>query len=223
MKGGRQNASHMSRRACSVFLAAGLSAIAPALACEGDNVLFQDNFATTDAGWAFYDKDTTKIGNGSLKLRPEPGRRAFIVYRADLYERADVCVDVAGGDGSTVPAGSAGLIFAWEDYAGFYYFWVSPRNGTAGVERWSDTAHKWLEPVPARKVDNIKSALGQKNRLRVASSGAHAAAYLNQQLVVEFNIKEPEIGGFIGLEAVRLDDDPAEWTFENFRITDLPK
>jgi hypothetical protein len=209
----------MKRGALCLAFAAALLATDSAVACNGKNVLFWDNFAAVNSGWALYDKDTAKISGGSLKLTPEPTRRAFIIYRADLYEKANVCVDAALREGTAEPAAAAvGLIFAWEDYVGFYYFWVSPGNGTAGVSRWSDSARKWLEPVSPRKLEEINTTAGAKNSLRLTIDGAHVAAYVNDRPFVEIKIKAPELGGFIGLEA----DAPAAATFENFMITDLP-
>src|ERR1700728_4956612 len=92
IRGGRLGGLRMRWGALCLAVVAALSAAVPAGACDGSNVLFRDNFAASAPGGALYDKDTVKIGGGSLKLTPLPKRYAFIYYRADLYERADVCV-----------------------------------------------------------------------------------------------------------------------------------
>jgi hypothetical protein len=51
----------------SLAVAGALSTTAPAIACDGKNVLFQDNFSTTNQGWGLYDKSTVTFGGGSLK------------------------------------------------------------------------------------------------------------------------------------------------------------
>jgi hypothetical protein len=208
--------------AFGLAVAAALSATAPAFACKGKNVLFRDNFAATDPGWGLYDKNAVKIGAGSLKLAPQPKHYAFIYYRGDAYQQADACVDVTVGAGSGVPDGDAGLVFAFEDYVGFYYFWISPKNGTAGVLQWSDAAGKYLVPMAPQKVQGLGTRVGDKNTLRVAIDGTRATAYLNDRLIVQLTIKAPKEGGFFGLGAARVDDAPATWTFGNFTITDLP-
>ena len=53
-------------------------------------------------------------------------------------------------------------------------------------------------------------------------NGGRATAYLNGRLVIELAIKPSKVGGFFGLGAARVDNAPATWTFDNFKITDLP-
>ena len=206
----------------AIGLAAALSASTPALACEGKNVLFRDNFATTDPGWGLYDKSTMNIGGGSLKLTPQPKHYAFIYYRGDVYEQADACVTAAVTGESGLPDGDGGLIFASEDYVGFYDFWISPKNGTAGVRQWSEAAGKYLIAMAPQRIQGLDVRVGGKNTLRVAVNGGRATAYLNGRLVIELAIKPSKVGGFFGLGAARVDNAPATWTFDNFKITDLP-
>jgi len=213
----------MRWRAFVLAVVAALSTTAPAVACKGTTVLFRDSFAATDPGWALYDKDTVKIGGGSLKLTPQPSHYAFIYYRGDVYEQADVCVDAAVGGGSSVPDGEGGLLFGSEDYVGFYFFWISPKNGTAGVLQWSESADKYLVAMAAQKVQGLNAKVGVKNTLRVAIDGAKAALYLNDRLVGQLTINAPKVGGFFGLAAARPDQAPVTWTFENFNVTDLPR
>jgi hypothetical protein len=205
----------------SLAVAGALSIAAPAIACDGKNVLFQDNFSTANQAWGLYDKSAVTFGGGSLKVTPQPKHYAFVYYRGDVYEQADVCVDATIGGGSGLPDGDAGLLFGSEDYVGFYYFWISPKNGTAGVRLFSDSANKWLDPMAARKVQGLNANVGGKNTLRVTINGTRADAYLNGQKVVQLTIKPTKVGGFFGLAAGRYGDD-LTWTFSNFKITDLP-
>jgi hypothetical protein len=204
-------------------VAATVSATAPAVACNSKNVLFRDNFTATDPGWALYDKNTVTIGGGSLKLTPQPGTNAFVYYRGDVYDQADVCVDAtAVGGGSSLPDGEAGLIFAYEDYVGFYFFWISPKNGTAGVLQWSNSANKFLVPMAAQKIQGLDARVGVKNTLRITIKGAKATLYLNDRQVAQLTITAPKVGGFVGLAAARLDQGPATWTFQKFNISAPP-
>ena len=206
-------------------LAAALSVTAPALACKGKTVLFRDNFTSTDPGWGLYDKSTVAIGGGTLKLTPQPKHYAFIYYRGDVYQQADVCVTAAfaGQPGqSGLPDGDEGIVFGSEDYIGFYYFWISPKNGTAGVRQWSAAAGKYLIPMPPKKVPGLNTDVGAKNALRVVVDGTRATAYLNDRQLIELTMKPSKVGGIFGLGAARVDDAPVTWTFDSFKITDLP-
>jgi len=212
----------MRWRVLPLAFAALLSPAVPASACKGKNVYFHDSFNATDPGWGLYDKDTVAISNGWLKLMPTPQHYAFIYYRGDVYDQADVCVDaIAQGASGGVPDGHGGLIFADEDYVGFYYFWISPKNRSAGIWQWSASAGKYLQPVPARAAQ-FNAGAGAKNTLRVVVNGGQTTSYINDRLFVSLPIKPTEVGGFFGLGAARLDANPASWSFANFTITDLP-
>jgi hypothetical protein len=211
----------MKWRALPLAVAAMLSATVPAIACKGKNVFFHDGFTATDPGWGLYDKDTVIIGNSSLRLTPAPQHYAFIYYRGAVYDQADVCVDVALQGGSTVPDGDGGLVFASEDYVGFYYFWISLKNGTAGIRQWSASASKYVIPVAPQRVQ-LNTGPTVKNTLRVTVDGGRTAGYINDRLFTQLAIKPTEVGGFFGLGAARVDNNPASWIFTNFAITNLP-
>jgi hypothetical protein len=211
----------MKCRVLPLAVAALLSATVPTIACKGKNVFFRDAFTATDPGWGLYDKDVVAVGNGTLTLAPQPQHYAFIYYRADVYDQADVCVDTAVQGALPVPDGDAGIIFASEDFVGYYFFWVSPKNGTAGIRQWSSSANKYLVPVAPQRVQ-LNVGPTAKNSLRVTVDGGRTAAYVNDRLFTQLAIKPTEIGGFFGLGAARVDGNPVSWIFSNFVITDLP-
>ena len=218
----------MRRVALGFAVVCALSAIKPAVACDANSVLFQDNFATVNPGWVPdpWSKNSVSIGGGALKIAPQlppsasPGYNysVFVPYRGDVYERADACADLTLSGGSGMPDGHAGMIFDDEDYGGFYYFWVSPKNGNAGVSRWSEPAEKWVEGMAATKVQG----LGAKTALRVTVNGTHADVYVNGEQIGQLTVRATKIGGFFGLAASRTYGDASTWTFTNFKITDVP-
>jgi hypothetical protein len=208
--------------AFGLAVAAALSATAPAVACKGKNVLFQDSFNTANPGWGQYDKNVVKIGGGSLDLTPLPGHYGFAYYRGDVYQQADACVDAVAGAGSAIPDGEGGLVFGDEDYIGLYFFWVSPKSGTVGVLQWAEAGNQWTQPMVAKKVPAINTSVGGKNTLRVVVDGTRAMAYVNDQFVVQLTTKTSKVGGIFGLGVARVGNPPDTWAFSNFKITDLP-
>ncbi len=194
-------------------------ATSPSLACKGKNVLFEDNFAEVDPAWDVWDQ--TKIEDGALKITATAEHSAGIFYKADSYEKADICVDAIVPD-VTDPKkqGSASLLFEAQDYGDFYALYVSPAYGTVRVERLFK--HKWLSPVPSRKVDGLNTQPGAKNTLRVTLNGARATAYVNDHKIADFRINATEGGGFVGLNVDGGETAPATWSFKNFKVTDLP-
>jgi hypothetical protein len=212
----------MTWRALPLAFAGLLAAAVPASGCKGRNVYFSDNFNVTDPGWGLYDKTTVAVGNGQLRLTPTPQHYAFIYYRGDVYDQADVCVDAIAQGASGPPDGDGGLIFADEDYIGFYYFWISPKNKTAGIRQWSNSANKYLQPVAPQIVTQLNTVAGAKNTLRITVNGGQTTAYINDRVFVSLAIKPTEVGGFFGLGAARINANPASWAFTNFKMTDLP-
>ena len=204
----------------SLALAVLLPAAVPASACKGKTVLFRDGFKALDPGWGLFDPNTVAIGDGWLKLSPLPQRFANIHYRGVPYDQADVCVDAVLGP-TGVPEGFGGLIFAQEDFVGHHMFWISPKSKTAGIRQFSLSTNSWTQPVPP-KLAQFNFDAGARNTVRVTVKGAQIATYINDRPFAPVTIKAPQIGGFFGLTAARLDANPAMWSFANFTITDLP-
>jgi hypothetical protein len=200
-----------------VAVAATVAASAPAVACAGKSVFFRDNFTAIDPGWGPFDKTTVAIGGGTAKITPPAGHNYFIYYRGDVYDQASACVDAAVGGGSNVPDGESGLIFADEDFIGYYYFWVSPKSGTAGVVQWSNSADKYLVALAPQKIQG----LGAKNSLGVTISGTKATLFVNDRQISQISITAPKLGGFFGLGA-SSGQAATTWTFQNFDITSVP-
>src|SRR5262245_14115307 len=201
------------------FTAAAAFMASPAAACMGDKVLFEDRFEQADPGWGKYVQNRVVIGGGAMKVTPQSKRRQFVQYRGDLFEDVDVCVEITFPELKT--PGAAGLMFAYEDYVGFNYFWVNSA-GMAGIDRWSDTAEKWLNPVTGRKVPELNTRAGSKVTLRVTLKGARATTYINSKEFAQLRIRPLELGGFVGVEA-DAGQTPATWIFSNFKITNLPR
>lgn len=198
---------------------AAIFAASPALACQGKNVLFQDNFAQANPRWEIWNQ--TKIQAGAMQITALAGHIAPIFYKGESFDKADFCVD------TIVPAvsdpknqGLASLLFEGQTYQDFYQFFFSPAARVAGVNRLLN--NKWLHPIPYRKADGIIASAGATNTLRITLNGAHGTAYINGTKFVDFLINAHEGGGFVGLEVDGGQTAPVTWNFKNFKVTDLP-
>ena len=212
----------MAQSACWAALVAILAATftgSPAVACQGKNVLFEDNFAAVNPRWEMWNQ--VKIQSGAMQITATAGHIAAIFYKGEAFDKADMCVD------TIVPAvsdvrnqGMPSLIFEGQAYDDFYAFYVSPANGTAAITRL--LKNKWLHPIPFRKADGIAAAPGATNTLRLTLNGAHATAYINGVKFTDFLINAHEGGGFAGLEADGGQTASVTWSFKKFKVTDLP-
>jgi hypothetical protein len=138
----------------------------PSFACKGATVQLQDDFTDVDPAWST-NNGTVKIGDGKLLAQSDPGKIFWLEYDGAYFGTADACVSITAPnvrDPSTV---EAGLGFMGAD--GSAFFIVIKPNGMAGVQRL--TSDGWLNPVPPRKSDAIKTEPGAVNTLRVVWKG----------------------------------------------------
>jgi hypothetical protein len=199
--------------------AAIISAASPGFACEGNSVLFQDDFAKANPAWEIWDQ--TKIDGGAMKITAQPQHIAPIFYKGDAYGKADICVDaIVPNVSDPKNLGLVSLLFEGQGYDDFYAFYLNPVDGTAAIMRF--LKNKWLHPIPFRKVDGIVAQAGGKNTLRLTLNGAHATAYVNGNKIVDFLINASDGGGLVGLEVDGGETSPVTWSFKNFKVTTLP-
>ncbi len=153
----------------AVALAATVCLASPALACKGNNVLFEDNFAD-DSNWGNI-ADGSSMADEIFTLKADKGLTYHYFYMGDTFDTADICLDVAQ---LTEDDSGAGILFAAEGAESYYYFWVNPLGG-AGVSRYAKK--RWVTPVPFRRV----KLEGKKATLRLTLRGSKATAYERQQ------------------------------------------
>jgi len=160
----------MSRLVTGATMIGALFAIAvastPVLACKGATSLLRDDFTDVDPAWDEYftDKPSFKVGGGKVEAKSEPGYFNVLLYQGNFFAAGDACVTITGPGAVRDPANIwAGMVLQAED--GAWYMPSINLDGTAGVTR--VTGDGWLNPVPARKFDGIKSGPNAVNVLRV--------------------------------------------------------
>ncbi len=206
----RRRESRMNYRILSaVALAATVCLASPALACKGNNVLFEDNFAD-DSNWGNIG-DGSSMADGIFTLKAEKGFTYHYFYRGDTYDTVDICLDVAQ---LTEGDAGAGILFAAEGAESYYQFWVNPLGG-AGVSRYAK--NRWVTPVPFRRV----KLEGKKATLRLTLRGSKATAYVNDNKLADFKVTPVEGGGFIGIGGDG-GSNGITWGFSNLKVTDVP-
>src|SRR5438105_1637667 len=109
----------MKRQAMTVALLTTVLGIAPALACKGKNILYEDDFSFADASWGDL-PESVAIANGAMTLKvPASGANLFI-RNIERYDKADICADVVmAGDASSVQF--AGIAFLGDEGSSRYW------------------------------------------------------------------------------------------------------
>ena len=129
-----------------------------AVACEGQEVIFEDKFVDDAGGWPIKDSIEVKDGSFIFKLPPDDMQSNLNVTYT--VRDADICSETVWPNGDQ-PILGAGLLFWGEDNRTYFQFGVL-NNGKFWIARKQDG--KWLGTVAAN-VDSpaIKKEPGAAN------------------------------------------------------------
>ena len=208
--------------ALSLGLALGvMSSAGSAFACKGQTVKFQDDFRQVDDSWGVDpSSDTVTVEEGKVKVKADPSGGFTILYGGPVFDDADLCVTVQvpsqTGDADRL---AAGPVFWAQDYNNYYTFAITPGGSAAIVRRLKG---RWIYVLDYRKADGIKSHAGDKNILRVTTSGNTITTYINDVKFASVKAQVPENGGQIGLHAESEQTHRDTWKFIGLKVTDLP-
>lgn len=185
-----------------------------AAACNGQTVLYEDDFTSADPAWGDYDGQ--KIAGGKLTVSPAQYAGYAIQNQTGFFTDFDVCVDVVQKN-SDPTTGYAGILFWGTDYDNFYTFDVAT-NGYVRVSRKQNT--RWLTPVAWVTVPGVKAGT-DVNQVRVVVVGNQATLFVNGAQAAAFKGQPPQGGGLIGVYAASPKDSTGIYDFDNFKVTDV--
>lgn len=133
-----------------------------AFACKGTQTLLRDDFTDVDPAWSNVDGSAVTIANGALTIHSDAGKFAYSQYGGLEFPGADACVTVVGPAAASKQVTQGGIGF----FTGVAWLIAYVQSdGTAGVEGLQN-GH-WINPVPARKADGIKTGVGAANQIRL--------------------------------------------------------
>lgn len=208
----------MRRLAIGIGLAVWTLAGASAFACEGKEVLFEDNFESLDPTWGEAD-DSFYLQDGRLVVSPSLDKYYAALNTAGVYDNIDFCVRIyslkADPKGNTF----AGVIFWASDYDNYYYALVAGDGAVAIFRRQRGKVLSqvdWTSFAAAKKGDDVV------NNLRVVTVGKQARIYVNGQLFREVTGQPPPNGQQIGVRAISSKDLKAVYAFDDIKITEPP-
>src|SRR5271165_4390229 len=188
----------------------------PVLSALADEILYQDNFTNLDPSWGT-PSERLSVKVGKLALKPAPNTTESILNQSNVFDDADIRVDVI------VPAGDAnvpgGLIFWARDHSNFYCLCIDAA-GYFKISRY--VTDRWLQPVGWLENGAINRGIGQVNKLRVVTKGRQATAYINDKEVTTFDGQPPQGGGCVGVSGGSPENAQNTWQFANLRVTAAP-
>lgn len=186
----------------------------PASACEGTDVVFEDNFADDAGGWAIYETVEVKDGSFVFKLPPDAMQADLNITYA--VEEADICSEAVWPDGDQALLG-AGLLFWGEDNNNYFQFGVL-NSGKFWLARRQDG--KWHTIVENAGSDIINTKPGKSNTLKVRADANAASFFINGIKVRGLRGQAPKGGWRFGLSGDNLDKEKdARVLFKSIKVT----
>ncbi|MBV9644871.1 MAG: extracellular solute-binding protein [Verrucomicrobia bacterium] len=186
------------------------------LSALADEILYEDNFSNLDPSWGT-PGERLSANEGKLTLKPAPNTTQSILNQSNVFEDADIRVEVV------VPAGDAnvpgGLIFWAKDHSNFYCLCINAA-GYFKISRY--VTDRWLQPVGWVENEAINKGIGQVNKLRVVTKGRQATAYINDKQVTTFNGQAPQGGGCVGVSGGSPENVQNTWQFAKLQVIALP-
>src|ERR1700722_8961346 len=178
----------------------------------GGDILYEDDFTNLDPSWGT-PGDILSVKDGKLILKPAPNTTQSVLNQSNVFDDADIQVEVALSSGDPIVAG--GLIFWAKDYSNFYCLCIDA-DGSFKISHF--VTDRWLTPVGWTESDAINKGLGQSNKLRVVTKGRQATAFVNDQQVITINGQPPQGGGCVGISGGSAQDNQNTWQFANLRV-----
>ncbi|MBV9999389.1 MAG: extracellular solute-binding protein [Verrucomicrobia bacterium] len=182
------------------------------VAARAGEVLYADDFTNLDPTWGT-PGDIIRVQDGKLVLKPAPNTSQNILNQSQVFEDAEITLDVTITDGATEVPG--GLIFWAKDYSNFYCLCVNA-NGRFKISRY--VTDRWLNPINWTETNALNKGLGQVNRLRLVTTSHQAIIYINDTSILTFNGQPPRGGGCIGISGTSAEGSPTVWQFANLRV-----
>jgi len=189
---------------------------AAAAACEGGEIIFEDQFADDAGGWPL--RDTVEVKDGLFVFKLPPDDMQSNLNLTFTVKDADICSETVWPNGDQ-PMLGAGLLFWGEDNRTYFQFGIL-NNGTFWIARKQDG--KWLGTVAANvESPAINTAPGEANTLRVKAEGNNLTFYINGTKVRELRGQAPKGDWRFGLSGDNFDKQKnAQVIFRTVKVTD---
>ena len=206
----------MSKLAITAALVVCHLTFGAANACEGKNVLFEDQFQDDSGGWSITE-DRTEIKDGGLRITP----RLNTSYTEDnpgfYFDDADICADIVL---ETSDDGNWGaLVFWFEDYDNYFIFQITPK-GFYDIQR--KFKGNWTRLIADAQSPAIKKEAGAANTVRVTVKGNLLTFYINGEKVRQLRGQAPKQQWRFGFMSGSPKEKRTTTVFKNVKITDVP-
>jgi len=186
-------------------------------ACEGDKVLFADDFSAADASWGGENGNfAIKDGSAVIKANSQHGYKTL--DNAFLFDDADICVTATALEIGKPEESAGGLVFWAQDYRNAYFLLLAT-NGYFKIGRLVNDA--WVNPpLDWTASDAIAQGVNKPNTLRLTIKGQALTVAINGKSATTLRAQSPGAPSLIGLYT-ESGEKVDSWKFNNFKVTNV--
>ena len=195
---------------CAALTIAAISSLCLTANCQGEEVLFEDDFKTQDPAWG----QLAKIGDGKATLSAQPNEGHSSINASVVFQDMTLIITSRIVNGSDDCC--AGVLFLTKSYDDKYGV-VYSKKAKISVIRWA--GGRALSAVPWRDCSDLKSGIGKPNVIKIVLRGKQVTININGKDIVSFKGQVPEGGGGVGIYAEGGEKEKSVCEFSNFKVT----
>jgi hypothetical protein len=191
--------------------------ISQTLACNGDKVLFNEDFSFADASWGGVDKYLS-IKDGSAVIKADVQKSYRVLNNAFLFDDADICITLTAVEVSKPEDSAGGLVFWAKDLRNAYVLLLAS-NGYFKIGRlvngsWVNAPFDWTQS------DAISQGLNQPNKLRLTIKGQTLAIEINDKPAAKLRGQSPGSSSMVGIYG-ESSDKVDTWKYNDLKVTNV--
>lgn len=195
--------------------------LAPAIRSKdpSNDVIFQDDFSNTSAGWAnAEDPDgATRYENGAYQIRVDT--KGFYLWSnpEEIPDMTDVRIEVEAVKVGGPEANDMGVICRYVDESNFYFFTISS-DGYYGISKLSGGVESLLGVEQLLHEDTLILPGNATNKIRADCIGSTLSLWTNGSKL--FEVEDTDFSsGNVGLIAGSYEEGGVDIRFDNFIVS----
>jgi hypothetical protein len=185
---------------------------------EGNSLLFQDNFSSSNSGWATENDQSIKMGYSDDGFRIIVGLENMDAWSVPGLDFSDIRIDVRGKKMGGPEDNDYGIICRYQDANNFYSFLISS-DGYYGINKRVNGQNSLLGNTQMEYSPAILTGDGE-NHLQADCDGNSLTLTVNDVQLIEVDDLTFSKGD-AGLIAGTFDQAGVDIFFDDFRVLNL--
>jgi hypothetical protein len=187
---------------------------------DREALLYEDDFAAADSGWAIEEEEDYTQGYSDGEYRLAVYRENYVVWTYTALEEPldDFAFEVDARQSDGVLTNTLGIVIYQKHGDGIYHFFQIMSQGSYSVRRLE--GGEWSPVVSWTETEAVNQGLGVDNHLQLIRDGERISFYVNDVLLADV-IGIPPAPVFVGLAAAAYHKEGMEARFDNVKVYGL--